>query len=286
MQPRRPDWDDLRVFLAVAREGSLSAGARAVGIDQSTASRRIAALEAGLGARLFDRVPGGVVLTAAARDAVGLAEEAERQVAAFADAVADADAGLRGLVRVSVVDGIDAVLIAPLVPALLARHSGLCVEVVADAAIADLSRREADVALRFVRPDEPQLVARRVAHLPASVWARADLAGCGLDALGFVDWDTRSQPHPEALWAVTHVDPARVRFRANRAQAKLAAIQAGVGAGILSDALAERVGGLARVGSPPVPGCDAWLVATRALLDVPRVRVVWDWLAEVVARMA
>ncbi|MES2640634.1 MAG: LysR family transcriptional regulator [Myxococcota bacterium] len=286
MQNRMPDWEDLRVFLAVARTGSLSAAGRSLGVDQSTVSRRVAALEATLGARLIDRVPGGVVLTPVARDALGLAEEAERRVASFASAVADADAGVRGVVRVALADGIDTFLVVPELPALYTRHPGLCLELVADVAMADLSRREADIALRFVRPEQGPLVARRVAHLTASVWARADLAGNDLAAMGWVDWEQPNAAWPEAQWAARHIAEGRVRFRTNRVEAKVAAIRAGIGAGILPDALARQVPGLARVDAPEgVPGCDAWLVATRPLYDVPRVRVVWDFLAEVTGRL-
>lgn len=286
MQNRSADWEDLRVFLAVARTGSLSAAGRALGVDQSTVSRRVVSLEAALGARLFDRVPGGVALTPAAKDALGLAEEAESRLTAFVSAMAGADEGLHGLVRVALVDGIDTFLVAPELPKLYARHPGLTVELVADTALADLSRRQADIAMRFVRPEQGPLVIRRIATLTTSAWVRADLADRPLAALDWVDWDERSLQHPEATWALRNIAPARVRLRANRVEAKAAAIRAGVGAGILPDGLAAQLPDLARVATPePAPSCDVWLVATRPMYDVPRVRRVWDFLVELTGRL-
>lgn len=280
MQNRIVDWEDVKVLLAVARSGSLSGAGRQLGVDQSTVSRRVAALEAAVGARLFDRVPGGVVLTPVAAEAVGLAEEAERHLADFVDLVAQAELGVRGLVRVAVVDGVDSLLLAPELGSLLAAHPGLQVELLADSALADLSRRQADVALRFLRPEQGPLVARRVARLPGAVWAAAP--GVFAD-LPWIDWDDRHRRHPEAQWAERHVAPTRVRLRVNRLEAKLAAVRAGVGAAILPDVVAERAG-LHRIEVPePAPAAEAWLVATRAMYELRRVRVVWDWIAALLA---
>lgn len=273
-------WSDLAVLLAAWRARSLTGAARELGVNQSTASRRLAALEGELGGRLFDRTPDGLVPTALAADLLPHAEAAETTMQRFRQALAGLDRRLEGDVRLAVPDGIDSLFLAPRLPAFFAQHPGVALEVVASATLTNLARREADLALRFVRPTAGDLISRRVATLAQGVWGTAERAGQGLAAAPWITWEEGSPGGTEAPWEA-HFAPAEPRLRVNRADARLAAARAGVGLTILPDALAVQWRELVRVEVPePVPSCDLWLVAHRALFAVPRVRAVWTFLVQ------
>lgn len=276
MNMRAWSWDDVRLFLAAARAGSLTGAGRALGVNQSTASRRLAALEAALGARLFDRHRDGLVPTPLTVDLLPLAERAEAAMFGFLEVVAGQDEGVVGTVRLAVPDGMDSLLVVPELPVFYQRHPGVALEVVGSASLANLARREADLALRFVRPAAGDYVVRRLASVSVGVWARP-----GAPAR----WILADEASPEdAAWAERHVPAEAVRLRVNRTEARVAAVQAGLGCALLPDAAARMLGGLERrAQGAPLPACDLWMVAHRPLYRVPRVRAVWDFLAEVVA---
>lgn len=271
-------WDDVRLFLAASRARSLTGAARTLGVNQSTASRRLAALEAALGVRLFDRLRDGLEPTPVAADVVPLAEAAEAAMHGFAQAVAGRDAALVGAVRVAVPDAMDSLLVVPELLAFYERYPRIRLEVVASPTLANLARREADLALRFVRPSAGDVVVRRLARMTSDVWARE---GAGS---GWITGDEGEGAPDEAAWTAQHIPADAVALRVNRMEARVVAVQAGLGRAVLPDAAAERIPGLVRrpVGAPPPP-CDLWLVAHRRLYQVPRVRAVWDFLAELVA---
>lgn len=289
MHPRIPtallDWDALRLFLAAARARSLTGAARTLQLDQSTASRRLAALERSLGVRLFERVPGGLEPTAIAGQVLPLAEAAEAQVLEFVRTTAGADEALQGTVRVAVPEAVDSELLVPELSAFYERYPKVRLELVAGAALLNLARREADVALRLVRPEGGDLVALRVASLSTGVWGTKALVAKGVARAPWVTFDEASAFALEARWLARHVSAEQVRLRCNRLEALTAAAKLGLGLALLPDALAKRVGGLVRLPLgeivPPVP---LWLVAHKALLRVPRVRAVWEFLREVIER--
>lgn len=282
MRERIPvSWDAPGLFLALWREGSLTAAARALGVDQSTASRRLAALESRLGARLFERGPGGLEPTDAARALAPAAESAEAHVMEFARTAAGADREPRGTVRLAVPEAVDSEVVVPALPRFYARHPGITLELVASNALANLARHEADLALRFVRPKGADLVARRVATLRAGVWGQRAHAQRGIARAHWVVCSDAARTPADAAWIARNVPAANVRLRANRVEAQLAAARQGLGLAVLPDALAERDPTLERcaVDDPP-PAATLWLVAHRTLLRVPRVRAVWTFLDE------
>ncbi len=277
MTPTDWSWDDVRLFLAAMRDRSLTGAARTLDVNQSTASRRLTALEAALGVRLFDRLRDGLEPTPVAADVLPLAEAAEAAMLSFGQAVAGRDAALVGAVRLAVPDAMDSLLVVPELPRFYANYPRIALEVVGSPALANLARREADIALRFVRPTAGDVVVRRLARMDTSAWARE-----GAPA-GWITGDDGEGSPDEVAWAAQHIGADHVVLRVNRMEARLAAVSAGLGRALIPDAAASRVGGLVRVdGLPPAPGCDLWLVAHRRLYQVPRVRAVWDFLAEMV----
>ncbi|HZY05099.1 MAG TPA: LysR family transcriptional regulator, partial [Anaeromyxobacteraceae bacterium] len=160
----RLEWGHLRFFLELVRSGSLSRAARGLGVDRNTVARRVAALEAELGLPLFERGPQGWSRTAAGDELAAMASHIEEDVLALARHADARDRAVAGTVRLTTAAHLAAHLVVPAVPALRQRHPGLVLEVVADQRVFDLTRREADLALRMGRPRDasPGLLARKL----------------------------------------------------------------------------------------------------------------------------
>jgi DNA-binding transcriptional LysR family regulator len=175
-------WDDVRFFLAVLRAGSFSAAARKLEVEQSTVSRRIAALEHELGALLFDRLQDGPRPTALSLQLQPGAEQIEAQIWAMAELARGVSHVVEGTVRLALTDSFAVQVVIPRVlRELRERHPGLRVELLSSDQSADLGRRQADLALRFYRPPRGDLVIKRLASLPLAVlgqrrYVRAALA--------------------------------------------------------------------------------------------------------------
>jgi DNA-binding transcriptional LysR family regulator len=272
-------WDDLRLFLVAYRTGSLTRAAQAMDLNQSTTSRRLDALEATLDTRLFERTRLGLVPTEAAHRMRAAAERAEE---AAHDALRAIDGGERhaeGEVRLALSDGMATFGIAPFVERLRARHPGLVLSLVVSNALADLTRREADLAVRFVRPTRGDLVGKRVFEGAHALFA-ASATGPAASAL--VGWDEDHAHLREAAWEQSSGMPIAVR--ASTLGVRVALARAGCGALCLPRALGRRLEGLVEVPGVEVPlRAEAWLVAHSAHRDVPRVSVVWDFVERVFA---
>lgn len=279
-------WDDLRIFLAAFREGSCARAGTRIGVNQSTVSRRIAALESALGVRLFDRTPEGLVPTAAAEEIVPRAELFEATAAELVDAVEGLDTSSSGVVRIASPFLIASELLAPALPEFLAERPGLRVELIAGDALVDLTRREADLALRFVRPDRGDLIVRRVGTLRFDVFGTKSY----LDAhrgespaeLAWLDWDSGQAQLPDAAWLRAELPGVEPVLRTNSLAVRLRATCAGLGVAVFARSLATQHPELQALnGLSPMPEIPVWLVGHRALRDLPRIKTVWAFLEEV-----
>ena len=285
-------WDDLRLFLAAYRTRSLTQAAARLGLNQSTCSRRLAAFEQAVGAALFDRTPGGLVpreLADRVLDAAERAEEASHDVARI---VAGREQAIEGEVRVAVAEGMAFYVLAPATASLRARHPGLRVTYVVSTGVSDLTRREADVAVRFFRPSRGDLVAKRLYEGPYALFGSpefADALGPGphaLDAVDFVGWDLETLPHiPEARWEQRAA--VRAVVAATSLTTRIALAQAGVGAVELARDWGRSLPGLVELHTAPVDlSAEVWLVTHRALASVPRVRAVWAFVEDQLRALA
>jgi DNA-binding transcriptional LysR family regulator len=220
------DWDDLRLFLLAAEQGTFTAAARVAGLEQSTLSRRMAALETRLGGALFLRARSGLTLTEQGERVLPLAREARARMQEVAEAVRPAVAGR---VRVALTEGMVAAL-----PALLDAHPELEVELVTGDTLSDLSRREADLALRFVRPERGDLVWRRAGALSQGLWGAHRWAQVPAEALAWILYEPGGFATPEAQWVRAHAArPARLIT--NGYLSMLAALRAGLGVGVIAN---------------------------------------------------
>ena len=209
-------WDDVRLFLALCRAQTVGEAGRALGVDSSTVSRRLTALETALSVTLFDRSHEGISPTKAAEDLLAVAEEMEAVMLRFAHAADGLEREVSGLVRIACPPDVGNVVIAPLLRELFALHPALRVEIVPGEAVIDLTRREADLALRTVRPAQGDLVVTRLASVRWVLVASAELARelrtlrSWQDA-PWIGWGARLSQIGPAKWLESHakeVDPA------------------------------------------------------------------------------
>jgi DNA-binding transcriptional LysR family regulator len=283
------DWEDVRFFLALARHGGLSAAARALGVNHATVARRAKGLEDALGAPLFDRRPDGYALTAAGRGAL----DAAGAMAAAADTLARLDTGQgpAGVVRVAATRSmVDGFLIDRLEP-FYRRYPRLDLELIADSRSHSLARREADIALRLARPDDGELMARRVARVGFGFYGTVDwrqrlAAG---ETACFIGFDESSAAIPEARWLARHFPDGRIALRCDNHTSQAAAAKRGYGVALLPHFLAAGEPLLVTVAVPvppagPPPGRELWLLTRNEPAPPPPQRVVVDFLAELFRR--
>src|SRR3954471_12707859 len=167
------DWRDLRIFLAIAREGTLGAAARKIGQTQPTMGRRLRALEKSLGQTLFQRTADGFVLTDEGTAVLRHAERIEEEALALERRASGAETQLDGLLRLSLADWFGTVILSPLIAAFGKRHPKVTVELLTDARFYSLPRREADLVFRIKPFDEPEVISRRLLHIDYGVYVRA-----------------------------------------------------------------------------------------------------------------
>jgi DNA-binding transcriptional LysR family regulator len=289
--PAMLEWDDLRYFLAVHRARSHAGAARILRVAPTTIGRRIAALEVAVGARLFARTPDGLAATAASRSLLARAERMEAEAFEAERELAGADARPTGTVRVTCGDGLATYLIAPALPDFLAAYPGLTVEVRADVRALDLTRGEADVALRNFRPRERSLIARRLGIERQGLYAAPSyLARRGtprtardLAAHQLVLYDREMDRMRTQAWLLQSAAGAHVAVRASSTTLVRAACGAGAGVALLStifvrgDPRFEQV--LPRLEAPPI---ELWAVTHGDLRASARVTAVLRWLERLV----
>lgn len=278
-------WDDVRFFLAASRSGSFTLAARALGTDQSTVSRRMAALESEIGAPLFERTPRGPVATELG---IRLREDAERvesEMLRLADTARGGEPRPQGRVRLATIEAIAIHFIVPRVLPILARaHPEIDLQLKTGVRALDLANQEADVAVRFFRTARGDLIGRRVARLPVVAISRRSLArklrGRAPSTLPWISVDLEDLETPEAAWLAAHAGPSRA-LRCNNYEVQLAAIRAGLGVGLAPRAaLSVHPDLVALEGLPPGPTLELYVVTRRAIRALPRVAAVIDLVTE------
>lgn len=283
------DWNDLKLALAIARAGSLTAAARALRVAHSTAFRRLGALEQRLGVRLFERLPGGVyVPTAAGERIAAAAERVETETASLGRELLGADLSLSGRLRVTCPESIAHVFLTRWVAEFRREHPGVTVEMVADHRVLSLSRREADVALRASRPREGDLHGRKLAEVGSTLYARPNLLKrYGPLAAGdygrhpFIAWEEGVTGINTADWLTRHVPDTAVVYRSNSMINQRVAAREGVGVALLPYYFGDAEPALVRAVPAPLPELnrELWIVTHRDLKRTARVQAFIDLVA-------
>ncbi len=283
------EWDDFKHFLAVARSGSLSEAARILKTSPATVGRRIGALENRLSARLFDRGQTGYALTESGEAIRLKAEEIEEAVLSVEREAFGRDLRATGKVRVATAEDIATFVVAPKLGEFRLSHPGIVLEMVASWDVVNLTRREADIAIRTLRPTHGDFVVRKVGIWNCALYVskayaklhkvarnQADISG-----LDIVSWTDESS-FRSGDWFDKHAQESPVVFAANSRHIQYAACKAGLGAAILPCLAADDDPALIRLLPPErVRSVPLWLVAHRDLLRTARVRAVMDFLAEI-----
>jgi DNA-binding transcriptional LysR family regulator len=279
-------WDDLRVFLAVAQAGSLRRAARALGLGQPTLGRRVRQLEQALGTRLFERTPDGHRLTRAGQDLLPLAQSMaeaataiDRRRVAFGD-----DAG--GVVRIAAGEWA-ARFLAPRLAHLVGPHGDLAVELAETHNDPDLGRREADLFVRHGLPAQGQLIRIGLGTMAAAIYGARALVDAQPSARTEARWracpwvayDAPHEYFRSMAWLAERTGDRPPRIRASRFGLQLEAIRAGAGLGILPCFVGDADPTLVRLTAPiPELANDQWLLVHPDLRGVPRVRRVIEWI--------
>jgi DNA-binding transcriptional LysR family regulator len=288
---RNLDWGHLRFFLELVRTGSHSSAAQRLRVDRNTVARRVAALEEDLGLALFERGPQGWRCTPAGDELAQLASRVEEDVLALARHADTRDRSPTGMVRLTTAIHISAHLLAPAVPALIARHPQLVLEVAADQRAFDLTRREADLAVRMGRPRDAGLVMRKLTNVAYGFYAsRAWLGGrsrsVDFERDPFLGADDTVANTPHERWIREVAPNRRVVFRTNSTASLVGAARAGAGVALIPRFVGEGDPALLRLDGPEPAHHEMWLLVHGDLRRTPRVAAVIDWLDEVMAGAA
>lgn len=289
--PREPlRWDDVRLFLALCRASTVSEASRALGVDASTVSRRLVALEEAMAATLFDRSHEGIAATKSAEDLLPVAVEMEEAMTRFSNAAQGLEREVSGLVRIACPPDVADVIVAPLLRDLLAQHPKLRIEIAPGEAVLDLTRREADLALRTVRPVQGDLLITKLTTVRWVLVASPALARelgtlRAWEDAPWIGWGERLSQIGPALWLKSRVKDLDPVVRSDSLMVILAVLAAGVGITLIPEPSVAHYGLVPvklspalRAATETLPTNDLYLVTHRALRDVPRVRAVWDML--------
>jgi DNA-binding transcriptional LysR family regulator len=274
------EWSDLRIFLAIARAGTLGAAARSLGQSQPTMGRRLKALETAVGHALFQRTADGFVLTDEGNAVLEHAERMEEEALAFQRRIAGSDVQLEGMLRLSSSDWFGTYMLAPVLAEFSERHPKVCVELLSDGRLYSLPRREADIAFRIKAFEEPEVVSRRLLHISYALYARSgaaiDLTGGGA-GLRVITMDTAFAEMPDALWLKRVLPGAQIAMRSNSRLVQAEFCRQGSGLAVLPRPLGDRIPGIVPLylGEAP-PGRETYVGYHRDLRRLSRLRTLLD----------
>ncbi|WP_206076883.1 LysR family transcriptional regulator [Massilia horti] len=275
-------WDDVRYFLELARQGKLTAAARALGVEHSTVARRVSALEARLGLRLFDRLPKSWNLTAEGDALVAHARRIEDEALAFSRASAGFGAS-NGTVRISAPPVFASHFLIARLARVRDRWPGITIEMVGESRQANLYRREADLAIRLSRPEELELAARPLGSIGYGLYASHAWRERRADGWEFVGYDELLRETPQQRWLEELAQGRPFSLRTNDLGAMHQACRAGLGLAALPHFLARGDTALVLLAQHPCPvSRPIWLAVHPDVRRSPRVKAVADLLADVI----
>ncbi|MEM6290483.1 MAG: LysR family transcriptional regulator [Myxococcota bacterium] len=281
-------WDDLRFVLALSRAGTASGAARELDVNATTVTRRLQALEEQLGVTLFERRATGMVPTDAGAAAVRAAQQVEESVLRLDAEIHGLDRALRGSLRISTMD-----LVLELWRDAFAtfhrEHPGISLSLTSSALPVDLSRREADVAIRFSTAPPEQLVGRRLAEVFYAVYgsrALIDQVRAKTPEPGYADFDWISWDEPFSFSTDSVVERyalgASIRLRVNAMGTLTRCLEDGLGISVLPCMVGDRNPALVRLGSYFEGGLYLWVLTHEQLRRAARVRAMMNLVTELV----
>jgi len=278
------EWNDVEVFLAIARRGSLGAAAKALGQTQPTMGRRLKTLEQALGQTLFQRTADGFVLTDEGQAVLGYAERMEEEALSLQRTLSGQETALSGTIRVSSSDWFGAHLLTPVIADFTRANSKVTVELITDSRLLNLARREADLAFRIAPFKEPDIISRKLLRIDYGVYvvkgAKRPKPG---DGAGFrlVTMDEAFGGMPDVAWLRHTFPKAEIAARSNNRDAQARLCAEGAGIAVLPKPLAASYPTLQELRLPEVPpGRDTHVGYHRDLKRLTRLRKLLDLVIE------
>ncbi|MFC0712197.1 LysR family transcriptional regulator [Azorhizophilus paspali] len=288
------NWDDTRIFLALCREQTLRSAARSLGVDQATVGRRLASLEHALGATLFLRTSGGYSLTAAGEVAMAAALNMEASAAELQRQILGMDDRMSGVVRVTTTDSFAIDFVIPAIARLHRAQPGIEVQLQASTQMLNLSKREADIAVRTLKPENPDLIVRRVARWSSAIFASADYVqarGVPEPGTAFAGHDlVLYQPYLDSGKEVTlgsePITHGRIAMTCTSGLLVRRALVNGLGIGEIPLPFGAADGLVRLWPARECPPYDIWLVTHKDVRHTARVRAVIDIIAKAFASVS
>jgi DNA-binding transcriptional LysR family regulator len=286
------NWDDLRFLLALRRAGSLGAAARQLKVEPSTASRRLCSLEAALGAQLAARTPEGLILNEAGIAASDLAETIDRGINDLLGKVGGEDQRPEGIVRLATTESVAIVLMRGLVP-LREQYPKIQIELVVSSTAHDLTRNEADIALRLFRESNPTLITRKLGDIGWSVYASPDFVerkgltpsrDLVLDDLAIIGFKDPVSRAPGARWLSENTKPTQVVMSGDSVTSVANAVRAGLGVSALPCFMIPEYPTLVRLTPEVIARSEAFVVIPPDHRETHRVRLVIEALVSLFSR--
>ncbi len=281
-------WDDFRTVLAVCREGTLSGAARLLGVNHSTVFRRVNALEEKLGVRLFERLPEGYAMTAAGESVREAGERIENEVLGLSRKLIGRDLGLHGTLRVTAPDAFAIKFLTPHLVQFSHQYPDIRLELSMANNYLDLTRREADVAIRATTTPPESAIGRRLCTLATTVYGASSYLEKkqpeqAMERHAWLMPDDELAQLPYAKWLRNHFPTARVVYRSNSLLGLFEAAKRGMGIAPLPCFLGDQETGLQRLLDPHEElASELWLLSHPDLRRTARVRALMDFLAEAI----
>jgi len=270
------NWNDLRYVLALAREGSVSGAGRALSVEHTTVARRITTLEKQLGSRLFDRLPTGYVMTQVAERLYPHAVSMEELIQVADREVFGMDAQLSGSLKVTASYDVFSRLITPKLDSFIEKYPGIILELLSSTNLADLSGRQADIALRLSPKPPEYLVGRKVSMLGHGIYASTEYLNKKRSSDCLILWE---HDHKTPKWVEDHFPNARVVMRTNEVISMMEAIRNGYGLARLPCYIGDSEPSLLRLDLQMTPSTwGFWVLSHIDLRSTARVRVCREYL--------
>jgi DNA-binding transcriptional LysR family regulator len=284
------EWDDLRYILAVAGAGSLAGAARNLGVNHTTVLRRVGAFEARLGLRLFERMPTGYVLTVGGEELVAAARQIDDTVTSLERKLAGQDLRLSGAIRVTSTDTLMVSILPEILAQFRAAHPGIGIEVALSNVMLNLTRREADIAIRPAKDPPETLVGRRIAKIAFAIYGSSQYLSRRrkTDDLAGHQWvgpDDSLADTSVARWMRSELPESEIVLRADSLLAMREAARAGLGLAALPCYLGDTSPGLMCVHRPiAAMQTTLWILTHEDLRRTARIRAFTEFAAKAFAR--
>jgi DNA-binding transcriptional LysR family regulator len=271
------NWNDLKFFLAIEEAKSFAGASRLLKVDETTVGRRLQALESELGTKLFERKRQGYTPTPAGRQVLEAALPIQAKLRSLQTRIEGGDRSLRGKVTLTMPESIATELVLPKLPEFLSRFEDLQVAFSTGSHTVNVSKREADIAIRMFKPKSGTLYARKLGPLHFSFYgARNSLQSGQINTL--INYPDADATDAESAILKKLRPTIRQRIQVNSRHSMRAAIQAGVGVGMLPEIMGEKETELLRIVELPRLSLDTWMVVHADLKKNARVRVTADFL--------